>query len=289
MACAAFADSISSVSANRFTGRADGCSSRRAYAQITSWGASVLWATVLLLAIVGPLPARAQSGGPYVVTSSVIAGGGSTTPPGAGTTVSGTIGQPLANPSGPATGGEFAVSAGFWPAQEAAVPTPSVTMTVLATATATATLTNTPGPSATPTTATATLSPTMAPGTTTTPTHTRTVGPTTTTTQPPTATATAVTRTPTPTAGSPTPSATPSPSPTGSAPATATVTATPPACAGDCSGDGTVTVDELVMLVDIVLENGALTDCPVGDADHDRAIAINDILVAVNNALRGCP
>jgi hypothetical protein len=64
---------------------------------------------------------------------------------------------------------------------------------------------------------------------------------------------------------------------------------TPPACAGDCSGDDTVTVEELVTLVNIVLENGALTDCPVGDADYDGAIAINDILLAVNNALSGCP
>ena len=61
-------------------------------------------------------------------------------------------------------------------------------------------------------------------------------------------------------------------------------------CAGDCSGDGTVSVEELVTLADIVLDsNGQLTDCPVGDANLDGAIAINDLLVAVNNARHGCP
>jgi hypothetical protein len=225
-------------------------------AKIALWGSSL---TVLLLAIVCPWTARAQSGGPYVITSSVIAGGGSTAPAGAGISVSGTIGQPVVSPSGPSTGGEFAVSAGFWPAQEAAAaPTPSATLTMLATASVTPMVTNTPVASATGTTAMPTLSPTIPSGTTTTPTRTGTAAPTTTTTQPPTAT----------------PSATP----------------TPPACAGDCSGDGTVSVEELVALANIVLdENGQLTGCPVGDANGDGTIAVNDILVAVNNALHGCP
>ena len=265
MDCAAFANSISTASVDGSGRTVDGPSSRSVRAHIALWGALVTWAAALLLAIVRPLPALAQSGGPYVVTSSVIAGGGSTTPAGAGTTVSGTIGQPLANPSGPATGGEFAVSAGFWPAQEAAAaPTPSVTMTMLATASVTPTLTNTPVSSATATTAMPTLSPTIPSGTTTTPTRTGTAAPTTTTTQPPTAT----------TSATATPSATP----------------TPPACAGDCSGDGTVSVEDLVELANIVLDqNGQLTNCPVGDANLDGTIAINDILVGVNNALHGCP
>ena len=62
----------------------------------------------------------------------------------------------------------------------------------------------------------------------------------------------------------------------------------PVACAGDCSGDGQVTVDEILTLVNIALGNTPVTTCEAGDANHDGQITVDEILTAVNNALNGC-
>ncbi len=78
----------------------------------------------------------------------------------------------------------------------------------------------------------------------------------------------------------------------GSAPtATPTPTAppTPSGCAGDCDGDGAVTVNEIILMVNIALGNLPLSACAGGDADQDGAITINEIIAAVINALDGCP
>jgi len=42
-------------------------------------------------------------------------------------------------------------------------------------------------------------------------------------------------------------------------------------------------------MVNIALGNDALSDCEPGDSNHDGEITVNEILVAVNNALDGCP
>jgi hypothetical protein len=60
-------------------------------------------------------------------------------------------------------------------------------------------------------------------------------------------------------------------------------------CAGDCNGNGQVSVDEILTIVDIALGSAPLSECEPGDADHDGQITINDILTAVDNALNGCP
>jgi hypothetical protein len=83
---------------------------------------------------------------------------------------------------------------------------------------------------------------------------------------------------PTPT---PTPSATPSP--TGTPP----ITPTPP-CVGDCNDDQSVTVDELLRMVNSALGNAGVDTCSAGDANHDGDITIDEMLTAVNNALTGC-
>jgi hypothetical protein len=59
-------------------------------------------------------------------------------------------------------------------------------------------------------------------------------------------------------------------------------------CAGDCDGTGSLTIDELVALVSIALDNSPLSSCLVGDADHDGHIAINELILAVNAALGTC-
>jgi len=59
-------------------------------------------------------------------------------------------------------------------------------------------------------------------------------------------------------------------------------------CVGDCGNDRMVTIDELLRLVNIALDNAAVTECGAGDADGDGHITVNEILVAVINALDGC-
>lgn len=73
-----------------------------------------------------------------------------------------------------------------------------------------------------------------------------------------------------------TPSPTPSPTPLAS-------------CAGDCDGSGDVTVNELILMVNIALENSPLSSCLVGDADGSGDITVNEIITAVGFALTSCP
>ncbi|HXQ23876.1 MAG TPA: hypothetical protein VN812_19505 [Candidatus Acidoferrales bacterium] len=59
-------------------------------------------------------------------------------------------------------------------------------------------------------------------------------------------------------------------------------------CVGDCNGNGSVTIDELLTLVNIALDAAPLPSCVAGNANHDGQITIDEILAAVNNALNGC-
>jgi len=58
-------------------------------------------------------------------------------------------------------------------------------------------------------------------------------------------------------------------------------------CAGDCGGDNQVTIDELLVLVNVALGNQAM--CRLGDANGDGQIMVDDIMLAVGNLLHGCP
>jgi len=60
-------------------------------------------------------------------------------------------------------------------------------------------------------------------------------------------------------------------------------------CAGDCDGDGSVTVNELIKGVNIALGTLATDQCPSMDVDGDGNITIDELLKAVNAALVGCP
>jgi Carboxypeptidase regulatory-like domain len=59
-------------------------------------------------------------------------------------------------------------------------------------------------------------------------------------------------------------------------------------CVGDCNGNGQVTVDEILTMVNIALGNTPVTTCEAGDANHDGQITVDEILTAVNHALNGC-
>ena len=198
-------------------------------------------------------------------------------------------------------------------------PSPTPTLTRSATATLTPTFTPTPTP-----TWTVTVTPTAT--YTATPTHTATAAPTSTPTHTPTATAIpTATATPTPSSSATstatptrtsfstfTPTATSTPSNTSTVTATSTATTTQTAsatptrtltatasatqtetpmvadCIGDCGGAGTVTVADLLTMVNIALGDAPISACRVGDPDGDGQITVNEILQAVGNALNGC-
>jgi hypothetical protein len=65
--------------------------------------------------------------------------------------------------------------------------------------------------------------------------------------------------------------------------------ATLAACPGDCRGDGTVTVDDLLIGVNLILEIVPLSRCPVFDVNGDAHVTIDDLIIALNAALNGCP
>jgi len=62
-----------------------------------------------------------------------------------------------------------------------------------------------------------------------------------------------------------------------------------PCAAGDCNGDGQVTIDELIAAVDIALGQTDLSGCPSADANQDGSVTVDELIVAVNAALEGCP
>lgn len=83
-----------------------------------------------------------------------------------------------------------------------------------------------------------------------------------------------LTNLPTPTPDMPSPSPTP------------TATVAPTSCPGDCSGDGVVTVNELVGGVGAAL--GTAEACAALDVDGDGTVSISELVAAVNSALNGC-
>lgn len=58
-------------------------------------------------------------------------------------------------------------------------------------------------------------------------------------------------------------------------------------CAGDCGGDGLVTVNELITGVNLAL--GGAGQCPNLDGNSDGKVVVNELVAAVANALNGCP
>jgi len=59
-------------------------------------------------------------------------------------------------------------------------------------------------------------------------------------------------------------------------------------CAGDCDGDGSVAVAELVRGVNIALGRLAVDACDALDGNGDEMVRVNELIVAVGNALNGC-
>jgi hypothetical protein len=89
---------------------------------------------------------------------------------------------------------------------------------------------------------------------------------------------------PPPTA-TPTPTVTATEIPTSSP--TASATANP--CPSDCNGSGSVTIEDITVLVDTALGNAGDTVCGDADRNRDGAIRVDEILAAINLAIIGCP
>lgn len=92
--------------------------------------------------------------------------------------------------------------------------------------------------------------------------------------------------TPQPTA-TPTPTQTQGPNETPTDSPTATPTATPPICIGNCNGDGSVTVDELIVMVGITLDTVPRSACAEG-LPADEKMDVSVVVQAVRNALGAC-
>jgi len=97
---------------------------------------------------------------------------------------------------------------------------------------------------------------------------------------------------PTPTA---TEAATPTPKSTQTATEvpTASHTPAPSLCVGDCDGGGTVTVDELVVMVNIALGDAPISACPGDDqwcnrGDPTVGMVVTCIIEGANNSFEGC-
>jgi hypothetical protein len=50
-----------------------------------------------------------------------------------------------------------------------------------------------------------------------------------------------------------------------------------------------VTVDEVILAVNIALDNEPVSACLAADAGGDGRITVDEILLAVTDALNGCP
>jgi hypothetical protein len=70
---------------------------------------------------------------------------------------------------------------------------------------------------------------------------------------------------------------------------TVEVSGTSPPCIGDCNGDHHVTVDELVVAVNVALGSGAVAACPMSDANDDGQVSVDELVAGVQNALGVCP
>ena len=59
-------------------------------------------------------------------------------------------------------------------------------------------------------------------------------------------------------------------------------------CVGDCAIDGSVSVDEVITLVNIALGSTSIVECGSGDTNGNGEITIDEIIRAVNRVLEGC-
>ena len=69
---------------------------------------------------------------------------------------------------------------------------------------------------------------------------------------------------------------------------TPTPTVMPNTCVADCNGDGEVTVNEVILGVNIALGNKPVSDCPDADENSNGEVTIGELIQAVNDVISGC-
>lgn len=62
-----------------------------------------------------------------------------------------------------------------------------------------------------------------------------------------------------------------------------------PPCPGDCDGDANVSVSEVVQSMNIALGRDPVSACPGADANEDRLLTIEELVMSVASAIGGCP
>jgi hypothetical protein len=56
----------------------------------------------------------------------------------------------------------------------------------------------------------------------------------------------------------------------------------------DCDGSNSVSINELVLGVNIALARATLAACPPFDQNDSGGVEVNELVAAVNRALQGC-
>jgi hypothetical protein len=59
-------------------------------------------------------------------------------------------------------------------------------------------------------------------------------------------------------------------------------------CAGDCDADGKVTVDELILAVDMALAGAGTAMCSPADTNGNGELSIAELVAAVGKSVNGC-
>lgn len=59
-------------------------------------------------------------------------------------------------------------------------------------------------------------------------------------------------------------------------------------CAGDCNGDGSTRINELIIGVRIALNDATVDVCPSFDGNADGRVTINELIAGVRSSLEGC-
>ena len=60
-------------------------------------------------------------------------------------------------------------------------------------------------------------------------------------------------------------------------------------CTGDCDGSGTVTVDEILLGINLALGEEPVERCRIFDDSLDGMVTVDEILISVGSGLQGCP
>ena len=60
-------------------------------------------------------------------------------------------------------------------------------------------------------------------------------------------------------------------------------------CSGDCNQDNVVTIDEVILAINIVLGEAKLDRCAHLDVNGDHLVTVDEVIRAATQALDGCP